>query len=174
MFSKLIRRASRRPCKRVLVAWWATPLVLTSQRRPLKTEACQHPVFTGLHRGESWQSFIQPARSYLVTSSSTTPCMARDPVALRKPTASTLILVAGCFCFNRNATSKAAANRAMPAMRNDPCSASTNASLIAWCSAAGGSGSRPGRGTWLACAPKLPILLAIAAPIGPGTPRCAS
>src|SRR5258708_7134283 len=31
--------------------WRSTPLVLTSQRRPLNTEACQYLVFNGLQRG---------------------------------------------------------------------------------------------------------------------------
>src|SRR5258708_33264352 len=96
------------------------------------------------------------------------------PVSTPRSAGAPLALVAGCFCHNKNATSTAATSRLMAAMRYDPCSASTNTWLIAWCSAAGGRGSRPGSETWLACAPAPAILLAIVAPSDAGTPRCAS
>src|SRR5258708_24407282 len=95
-------------------------------------------------------------------------CTALAAVVTCASAGATLVLGAGCR-WNKNATSKAATSRPTPAMRNDPCSASTNAWLIAWCSAAGGSGSRPPSPTWLGRAPPGAILPAIACPpAGPG------
>src|SRR5258708_35101939 len=100
-------------------------------------------------------------------------CTALAAVVTCASAGAALVLGAGCR-WNKNTTSTAATSRPTPAMRNDPCSASTNAWLFACCTTAGGSGSRPESRTWLACAPAVAILLAMAAPSGPGTPRCAS
>jgi hypothetical protein len=63
-----------------------------------------------------------------------TGCMTLVLVVTGKSSGSPLALVERCFCWSKNATSKTAASRAVPAMRYDSCSASTNAWLIAWCS----------------------------------------
>jgi hypothetical protein len=70
------------------------------------------------------------------------------PVSTPSSAASTLVLWACCFCWSKNATSTAVTSIVMPAMRNDPCRVSTNAWLIAWCSADGGRGSRTGAGNF--------------------------